>query len=938
MPHRRQPWYVTGLHFCGSCLVTLACWAAWLALSASLACLLYIALAQELPVPDFVLRRIEADLARANLAITFGRAHLDPTGKILFEDVQLRVRQFEDPLVTSRLVYLRRNIWSVLSGRPVPDEIRLEGAALQLPAMLSPTGTVEPLIRDLAVVLRHDGNRWSVDQFAGRIGQVTVTAAGELLVPARPAGAAPLLPAELARRFLQFSRQVALEVHQLDAFDQPVLAVRLDSPAGVGNTASVLFTAVAAHQPWGRPLTLGPLALAATLRLDGAGPRPVRVHAAVRRANYEGRIAVENVRAVLAAEFRPDNFSARPLEIHAVAGALTAEGETVLGPAVRADLARWPAVHTTAATQLRGEFIAAEVEAELGQQSARILAEGRVSPALIGSVLRQHTPRAASYFVFGDPVTFRADATLAPGWKFTGLTSRVDAGRLDSHGVLITAARGQIDIQGLSFLAHDARVELGDYYARGSYWMDFGTTDYRMLLDGRVKPVAIDGWFIGNWWRNFWEDNFGFPGAPPVADVEVAGRWKEPARTVYFGRADTVAVNLHGADFEQAHTLIFLRPHFTQALELSASRAGGAQRLAGTFTRFAEADSRETRRLDFDFDSSLDLATYGRMTDGKLDALLGSLKFSRPPQVHAQGAIAGPPPELVPAYTFTGSAAGGLQYFGFPLDTVRVAGAVAGPDVRLDAIDFSAAGGTGKGKASLTGPESDRRLGLEVRLNGADLARIIRSLEQFEAGRTGAKPSPSPESNFMKRAAGGRLDVAFAAEGVPGNLPSFKGAGTAALTGTELGEINLFGVLSQVLSGLSLNFSSLKLDSARTSFRMADGRLYFPDLKITGPSAVIDARGDYTFAGSALDFTAKLKPFQENRNPLTFAIGIVVNPITSILELKLTGPLSKPDWSIVVGPSAPPPAAPPAGSPPSPPGAVPPADAVSAPKNPVGSK
>ena len=131
MPHRRQPWYVTGLHFCGSCLVTLACWAAWLALSASLACLLYIALAQELPVPDFVLRRIEADLARANLAITFGRAHLDPTGKILFEDVQLRVRQFEDPLVTSRLVYLRRNIWSVLSGRPVPDEIRLEGAALQ---------------------------------------------------------------------------------------------------------------------------------------------------------------------------------------------------------------------------------------------------------------------------------------------------------------------------------------------------------------------------------------------------------------------------------------------------------------------------------------------------------------------------------------------------------------------------------------------------------------------------------------------------------------------------------------------------------------------------------------------------------------------------------------------------------------------------------------
>jgi len=51
-----------------------------------------------------------------------------------------------------------------------------------------------------------------------------------------------------------------------------------------------------------------------------------------------------------------------------------------------------------------------------------------------------------------------------------------------------------------------------------------------------------------------------------------------------------------------------------------------------------------------------------------------------------------------------------------------------------------------------------------------------------------------------------------------------------------------------------------------------------------------------------------------------------MNPLTSILELKLTGPVSKPDWSIVVGgssshPEAPAPAAksppesPPAGEP-----------------------
>ncbi len=205
--------------------------------------------------------------------------------------------------------------------------------------------------------------------------------------------------------------------------------------------------------------------------------------------------------------------------------------------------------------------------------------------------------------------------------------------------------------------------------------------------------------------------------------------------------------------------------------------------------------------------------------------------------------------------------------------------------------------------ASLRGPWRNlRRLGFDLSVTGADLARAIRAVEEYQAARTGQKAESMAESKFMKRASGGRLDVALAASGAPGDIATFTGNGNAALTGTELGEINLFGLLSQVLSKLSLNFSSLKLDAARTSFKMDNGRLHFPDLKVTGPSAVIDARGNFAFASNALDFTAKFKPFEESRNPLTAVIGIVINPITSILELKLSGPLSKPDWSIVVGP------------------------------------
>ncbi|HEY0864678.1 MAG TPA: AsmA-like C-terminal region-containing protein [Lacunisphaera sp.] len=889
----------TVLRFCGSCVVTVLCWAVWLGLGASLVVLIYIAAAHELPVPDFVLRRAEAELARANLTIKFGRASLDPTGKLLLEDVALRSRRFEEPLLTCRLLYLRRDFWSVLAGQPVPDEIRLEGATLQLPAMLSPSGTVEPLIRDLAVVLRHEDRRWLVDQFNGRVGRLILTTQGDFTPPPRAPGAAPLSPDQLIARFLEVSRQLALPLHRLDTFEAPALAVRLESQPGVGNIAHVLLTATAADQPWGRPLSLGPLAATGSLRLDGSEPRPLRLHAAARSARYQADYAVETVRAILTLEISPDGQPPRPREALVAAAKVSAPGLDLLGPVLRADLARWPEVSVATALQAGGEFIAAEVDARLAEESARIRAAGRGSHELINRVLAQVTPRAAPYFVFGDPVTFAAEAVLDPGWRFATLRSRVDAGRLDSRGVKITAARGRIDITGTSFLAHDARVEMGENFARGSYWMDFTTTDYRMLLDGRLRPTEINGWFNGNWWLNFWNARFVFPADPPTAEIDLSGRWRDPARTVYFGSSDARGATVWNGDFEQAHAVVFVRPNFAHGLALAATRAGGQQFLTGTFKRFAEPGTTGVGRFEFDFDTDADPAVLGRMLEGRADEVLASLRFTAPPTVHAWGTVG-----ATANYSFTGAVGRPFHYYGFPLDTARVSGGVTGSDVRLDAIEFTAAGGKGSGKAAVYGPADYRRLGFDLYVNGAELARSIRAVEEYQANRTGEKSASVTESRFMQRAAGGKLDVGLSATGQPGELTTFSGSGNAALTGADLGEIHLFGLLSQVLSAVSLNFSSLKLDAAHSSFRLDGGRLYFPDLKVTGRSAVIDARGNFTLATNALDFTARLKPYEDNRNLITGVIGLVINPITSILELKLTGPISKPDWSIFVGGSS----------------------------------
>ena len=900
-PHHPHP---TPLRFCLSCFGTLVCWAVWLGLSGLLAALLYIAIARELPAPEFLLRRVERELTAANLTVRFGRARLDPTGRILVEDVQVRAAQFGEPLLASRQVYVGLNFWSLLAGRPIPDEIRFEGMVLQLPAMLSPSGTAEPVVRDLAGTLHYAGGTWRVDQLAGRVGKVAVTVHGEYALPRRLTGAPPLTVEEITSRFLQVGRRLVLDLQQAEPCEEPALDVLLENVPGVGNTADLFFTARAVRRPLGRPLVIDDLVATATLRLDGRGPRPLRLHVAARRLDYDGQYTAEAVRAIISAQVSPDQMTARPMQALLAAGSLTAFGQTAQAPVVQAALDRWPAVHAEAALQLDGEWLAAEVEAQVKEGIARLHAHGRATPAAVNPALAHSFPKFAPYLVLGDPVAFDASVRFGPSWKFAEVSSRVRGGRLDSHGVAITSTRGRIEIDRLgNFLVYDAEIGAGENSVRGSYWMNFFSHDFRYLLTGRLRPAEIGGWFRGAWWPEFWA-TFDFSAVPPRADVEVSGCYTEPARTLYFGEAAARNARVLGADFTTAHTVLFVRPDFQHALELSASRADGAQRAHGTFKRYAEPGRKEARALEFDLESNLDPTLYAKLAGGQTAELLAPLQFTQPPLVQAKGwmtRVAGKP---VPNLAFTARADDAMRLHGFPLEALAVTGGITGPDFRLDQIDFRVAGGTGRGKASLSGPEGARLLGMEMYLKGADLARTIRIFEEFEAQRTGIAADQSMAgSKFIKRVSGGKLDLAVSAQGDPADPTSFRGGGNAQLTGAELAEIHLFGLLSQVLSAVALNFSSLKLDTARTSFRLEEGRVHFPDLKVSGPSAVIDAHGDYLLTTKTLDFTARFKPYEETSNPLTAAIGIFLNPLTRIFELKLTGPISKPAWSFSLGSS-----------------------------------
>src|SRR5204862_2731152 len=121
---------------------------------------------------------------------------------------------------TCRLLYVSHNLWSLLSGWTLPEEIRIDGAALQLPAMLSPTGTTEPVVSDLVAVLHHDGKIWRVEQFAGRLGPLNLTMQGDVAVTTAT-GAAPLAREAILSRFLSTARHLTPLLRRIYALVHP---------------------------------------------------------------------------------------------------------------------------------------------------------------------------------------------------------------------------------------------------------------------------------------------------------------------------------------------------------------------------------------------------------------------------------------------------------------------------------------------------------------------------------------------------------------------------------------------------------------------------------------------------------------------------------------------------------------------------------------------
>ena len=884
-----------GARFCGRCVLSLFLWTLWLALSLVLAFEIWIATSHELAVPGFVLRKFEERLALSHVQVKFGQAHFDPTGRIFVQEVRAFLPAFNEPVILTRSVYLEIDPWALLAGRFEPRSLHVTGVSLAIPAMLSPTGQAEEIVRDLDATVRPTGSELIVDHLTAHIAGIAVSVHGALHLTPQPAAKVEPLPIAdyLSGHYPELCRQLIRVTERLAVLDQPQLELELTPSNTRGALATV--TVLARGVKLETPVALSANGLRLTTRFPLQGNEPVMapLTLTIDDLTLPGGVAVSAVRARLRGSFKPDVYTYDPQEVLLSANRVSVQGFTLLNLVARLKPGPLPRLSGDVIAETAGLPLTVSGSADLAQGTAKVRFDGALSPALLQPLGEMLHRDIRPFVLLATPLVLSADATFAPGWKFSSATGRFTTGHIDAYHVPIDGGHAEFEFDGRYFNARHAYAKLGENFARGSFFNDFATGEHRFLLEGRLRPLAIAPWF-GKWWTPFFKD-YEFPVVPPDASVDVKGNWHGGGRNTVFVFADSIAPVVHGVKFDHGRTLMFIRPNFLDGLEIFATIGSGAAR--GSFMRQVDANF-ALISLDLSFDTTLGLDVPGPIFGPAVADVLAPYGFEHNPTVKLLMHFDGPasPDGVHQLASISAQSTGAFTFYDFPLTNLSFHAKIHDDEVVLDRVEVGFAGGISSGSARVWGTDAKRRLGFDYVLRNASLGQAVSTVEAFAAKRAG-KPAPVP-GKFIQDKASVKLNLAVSAEGLYTDPYSYKGSGNASLNGDTLGEVRMLGLLSELLS-----FTSLRFTEARASFKVDGPKLDFSQINVTGANSAIEAHGSYALDKHELDFTARMNPFQESSFMPAALLGAVLSPFSSVLEVKLTGQLDKPSWAFVNGPT-----------------------------------
>lgn len=892
-----------GSNFCGRCALTLCCWSCWLLLAVLAGIQVWIASVHQLSVPTFVLDNLSTRFAQAGLRVEFGAAQFDPGGHVLLRDVSVSFVSLPEPVLRADAIYCELDPIALWLRQVEPKQVRLSGAELMIPAMLSPTGISEAFVRDLDTTLRpgRSAGELTVGHLTAHIGPLPVDVSGTLVLPRVEGATRPplgqLLDA-LAQHYVQACRRLADLLPRVPPHQNPRLSVLLTaSPDHIADAEFTFVVDALTLAAPGKPVPAELARLRAHARLPlngrarvipigftlGAATLPGGLHADDVRGNFDAVIGLADPR-----------FAPRLVEL--TARSIELAGVTIDRPSLQAAIAGLPQIQAQLYAMVAGEPVQVRADFDVLTRAGRIDLAARVGAPLLQLAADRTGVDVPALLQWQQSPEIAATLNLGAGGVPLRAEARFRTGPVVARKVPLDATAAHVTWSGTHLLADDILLLRGVSRATGSYEMDFRSLDFRFLLRGHLEPGDIAGWFRG-WWPSLWS-NFDFTHGPPEARVEVSGQWKAPLETQVWVQADGRNAAVKGIWMDRMRTRLFVRPGWSDVLEFIAERPQGEVR--GSFARqWRMPDGRRWTLVEVHAEGDSDLSPAPKLLGSLGQSIIAPFTMSTPLHVRLHGTARREDYDapIHTAFDIDGETDHDWTFLGFPLHGLDFH--ARQDDARLLIAPFRAGAAHGdlSGRIELTGPDAQRQVAFDLNLEKAALGESIRTVSTWLAARNGEVAAP--ESSYEQRIANGLLSVSLSALGPAADPFNYRGEGSASIENADLGELKLLGILSSLLGNSLLGFSKMQLNYANGDFQLDRNLVQFPNVRVTGRQGALDANGRYNLRTNRLDFLARVRPFEGSQSLL----DAVFTPLTRALEVKLTGQLNAPEWNFVYGPT-----------------------------------
>jgi hypothetical protein len=882
-------------------LSTLLRWTLWLGLAAALALQLRIHAHGGLRLPAFAETYLNQQLAAQGLVFHADAIWLDPRGRILLQAprASLATPGDTDPpaFASARAATLQIRRRALFAGRIDLLRAELTGLQLSLPPLFSPSGATQPLLQtgEFRLARPSADQPWRVEQASARVLAIPTTFTGALPAFERD----PDAPAKPANVHVRLGlRHAANTYRQLAAFPlDSVRHLRIElSPERLVASAEIPALRVPDHP-----------ALPAAV----VGASLQDAHIAI---SYSFADPAQNELRIDAGALAAATVESGPLALRLRRDAVSNLSADLAATGIRKADTHLPAVpvvaslrYAPAERRLSGALDLLLADAPWGldldgspaDRSGRAAARGDLTPALLELVRPFLPEKARPILTLSDPVQLDLTADFAPGGHPVLVLARASAGRAVARDVRFDRAGAVLRYEPAAgrLRADELLLVQDDSGAIGSYEMDTRTLAFRFLLGGRLRPMGIEGWFSG-WWDGLWA-NFIFGPAPPGAEVDIQGVWRHPQRTTVFVGANSGPMQLRELALDTLATRLYIADGLVDALGFHATRETHAA--AGRFTRRTLPRNGPWTNLAFDVRASFPADALPALFGDQGRSIVAPFALDSAPAIHLVGETFGPGSAERSGqqrYRLDLSTGSPLRYAHFPLDHLAVRLERRDDEIHLKDLRAGLAAGLATGQAVLSGPANARWLAFDLALADADLDRTIANWREFQTARNPAAKNVTPEKPL-----GGKLALRLAATGPADQPLKFSGQGDARITGANLASIRLLGRFSELLSGLGIGLSTLKLTDADTRFSLDRDRVLFAPIKLSGPSALIEAAGTYRLPDGTLDFNAKVRPFEKRDGILGSTADFVLSPLSSALEVELAGTLEHPDWIFAYGPT-----------------------------------